>query len=76
MLEALAAHMDEPAAQVWQAKGRKLTDRSGDRRTQTRRRKRLYYIGAIIVLTDGDGTEYLCQITHQTPDGKWYCEPE
>lgn len=73
MIDALPATTFEPPALVHEVrKRRKRRDRSD--RSQ-RRRSAAYAIGAIILLTRDDGSTYECQITHQTPDGQWWCTP-
>jgi len=33
------------------------------------------FVGAIVLMTGNDGTQYPCQIIGQDPDGTWQCKP-
>lgn len=81
MIEALAATLESPPAYHWEAKTRRRKDRRSQDEQQSsnaepRRFRSGYYIGAIILLSGDDGSEYACRVTHQTPDGQWWCEPQ
>jgi len=76
MIEALAQIQEGPPEYIWQAKSRsKSRDRQEQPRTSRSKGKAIFYIGAVILLTDDNGEESQCKITHQTPDGRWWCEP-
>jgi len=66
----------EPPAIIWQAKSKtRSRSRERTRRAGRPRVNPAYYIGAIVLLSgDGETAQY-CEITHQTPDGTWWCLP-
>jgi len=89
MIEAIAMDLIRPPAPLVQlfqqddtvTEVRKRGRRSG--RSNRRQNAPVYrptrnqalFIGAIILMSNGDGTEYPCQITHQDASGVWICEP-
>mgnify|MGYP000712075165 CR=1 FL=1 len=62
----------EPPALVHEVRKKKKRNRSDAPR---RRQRKALYVGAIVMLTGDDGNPYACEVTHQTPDGEWWCIP-
>jgi len=38
-------------------------------------RRKIWAVGAIVILTDSNGAPYRCQLTHQDAKGEWFCIP-
>ena len=74
MLDAFLTAL-EPPALVQEVRKRRRSSSEQSQRQQSQRRNTALFIGAIVFLTDADGTEYPCEVTHQTPDGQWWCNP-
>jgi len=72
MIDAIPFDLLEQAALVQPA--RKKSRRSGSDR-QSRTTRNAFFVGAIVLLTGDDGEPYECEVTHQTPDGTWWCQP-
>lgn len=70
-INALPPFIDPPA--IVQEVRKRSNGRRNDK--TTRRRNTALFIGAVVVLTDANGTSYECRVTHQTPDGQWWCDP-
>ena len=76
MLDALIFEPATPPAYVREAK-RKRSRSNGTNSQGNGRKSKVntaLFIGAIVVLTDHEGTEYDCQI-FAFEDGTWLCQP-
>ena len=72
MIEVLSFDIVAPPVVQLEARKRR---RSKSREPRRQRGKTALFVGAIVVLTGEDGEPYSCQVTHQTPDGQWWCNP-
>jgi len=73
MIEAFSPDLTAPPAHELEVrKRRRSKNREPRRRSGT---NAALFVGAIVVLTGDDGEPYDCQLTHQTPDGQWWCVP-
>lgn len=74
MIEALFLTLEPPAI-VQDVRKKKRNRRSQRRPNGQRHGPTGFFVGAIILMTGNDGQPFDCKLTHQTPDGQWWCEP-
>jgi len=83
MIEAIALDLIAPPALVQEVRKRGRRSKRPSystgpvqrqrRGTNPRRLNTAVFIGAIVILTDSDGTDYQCEIIDRAPDGAWEC---